>query len=230
MRKAIGTSLALVFVPALAVVLLASREPEARQYPESGFSLAGTIEMSSSENGLQTVVTIVPPISGKSLQAFVVRPTVPTFIRYSGSASLSFKPGVLSVQTDNDGGWQFSVQREGIFVPKAAASAVRVSVVGITSYRANLALMAREQWTTFLLGKPMPQTSKTATDVISQLMSEPATNCIDTAPEGCDGGGPGATGCSYSCNSTSCSSSCSSGFYACCFCVGVARCGCCRNE
>jgi hypothetical protein len=211
MRWRVVLGALVICVAVMVVGAWASRSP----LTEPFMMQTGWVRMTSSEDGLTTVVTVAahqPTAEGVDVveRAFRLQHLRPQHLTYEGPASVTHVPNQLMVSVGDGQGWRLPVAGRPVVAGTAPANYVEVPVLGLSQH-----------WGASI--------HRSHDEVVSALL---AGGCAFTGGSGtcysCATGGSGETGCGVDCGDTGCSAECRPGSYACCNCPG--SCHCCPNQ
>ncbi len=202
---------ALVIFVAVVVGAWASRSPLTER-PEMQ---TGWVRMSSSEDGLTTVVTVAahpPTAEGVDVveRAFRLQHLQPQHLTYEGPASVTHVPNQLMVSVGDGHGWRFPVAGRPVMAGSVPASYVEVPVRGLSQHWGASVHRPHDEIVAALLAGGCP-------------LAGGSSNC-----ESCQAGGAGAPSCKVQCGDDGCSAECNAGWSACCNCPGI--CSCCPDQ
>lgn len=202
---------ALVLFVAVVVGAWASRS----QLTERPAMQTGWVRLSTSEDGLTTVVTVAvhqPTADGADVidRAFRLQHLQPQFLAYEGPAVVTHAPNQLTVAIGDGRGWRFPVAGRPVVAGSAPASYVEIPVRGLSQH-----------WGASI--------HRPHDEVVAALLASGCSGASGSATcDPCQNGGPGAPSCGVDCGDDGCSVECNGGLYACCNCPG--SCHCCANQ
>ena len=206
MRWRVVLGAVLLFV-AVVVGAWASRS----QLTEPPVMQTGWVRMTTSEDGLTTVITIAahqPTADGVDVvdRAFRLQHLQPQHVTYEGPASITHTLNQLMVFVDDAQGWRFPVAGRPVIAGSTPASYVEIPVRGLSQH-----------WGASI--------HRPHDEVVSALLTGAcsagggSSNC-----DSCQTGGSGSPGCTVQCGDDGCSTECNSGWSACCNCPGMCTC------
>ncbi len=172
------------------------------------------VRMTSSEDGLTTVITIAvhrpaDDVADVIERAFRLQHLQPQHLTFEGPASVTHTLNQLMVDAGDARGWRFPVAGRPVMAGTAPTSYVEVPVLGLSQH-----------WGASI--------HRSHDEVVSALL---AGGCALGGGSGtcdsCATGGPGKTSCDADCGDGGCTAECNAGSYACCNCPG--SCHCCPN-
>jgi hypothetical protein len=180
------------------------------QPTENAFTVMGIVEMSTSSDGRETVVSIdrddaVQPADGLVDHAFRLQHATGPRFAYRGAGAITFQAHRLTVAVTPDRGWVFTVaSREQAFLPQTTTY-VPAPIQGLSHH-----------W---------GLTIQRSADEVAAALFAGACNGTDASDcSECQAGGPGVQGCTLGGpEGPSCSADCTEGYFACCN-VGSCRC------
>lgn len=196
----------LIFV-AVVVGAWASRS----QLTEPPVQQTGWVRISSSEDGLTTVVTVAarpPTADGVDVveRAYRLQHLQPHHLTYEGAASVAHTLNQLTVSVSDGQGWRFPVAGRPVVAGSAPASYAEVPVRGLSQH-----------WGASI--------HRPHDEVVSALLAGACTAGAESSNcESCQAGGSGAPSCSVQCGDDGCSTECNLGWSACCNCPGICSC------
>jgi hypothetical protein len=197
----------------LAVVRLGLSRPPQADRPAMQ---TGWVRLSSSEDGLTTVITVAgrqPTPDGVNVidRAYRLQHLQPEPLTYEGPASVMHRANQLVVAVDPAHGWRFPVAGKPVIAESAPTQYLEIPVRGLSQH-----------WG--------PSIRRSHDEVVPMLL----TGVCAAAAGGtgtcdpCATGGSGSDGCDIDCGDTSCSTECGGGTHACCNCPG--SCVCCPDR
>jgi hypothetical protein len=212
------TRTVLIATAVLAFVATGAGAP-GTQLPGQPQFLAGWVHMSTSPNGLATVVTVTSRQStadgSEAVEsAFRLQHAKPQHLEYEGLADIVYEAKRLTVLAGGGMGWQFLVA-DGL--PEA---------LGPSRYPTFAVIGLSRHW-----GAPI---QRSASEVSSSLLAEVCSvgGMNGDSQGGCDSctwGGKGTSNCESHCEAgEDCSAICAPGYHACCSCP--SKCTCCADQ
>jgi hypothetical protein len=202
---------ALVLFVAVVVGAWASRSP----LTERPVLQTGWVHITSSEDGLTTVVTIAlhqptADVADVIERAYRLQHLQPQHLTYEGPASVTHTLNQLMVSVSDGRGWRFPVAGRPVVAGSAPASYLEVPVRGLSHHWGVSIHRPHDEVVSALLASVCGAASG-------------STNC-----DPCLEGGSGSPICNVQCGDDGCSAQCMAGLYACCNCP--RDCGCCPDR
>jgi len=191
-----------IAVLVLAVVGVSSSRPQLAERP---LILTGWVRISTSEDGLTTVVTVAPqqPTPDRADvvdRAFRLQHVRPQHLEYEGPATVTHALNQLVVSINDSQGWRFPVAGRQVVAGSAPAAYPEIAVLGLSRHwGAGVRLSHDEVVTTLLAG--------------TCDLGAGSGSC-----DSCATGGGGESSCGVQCGDNGCSAECAPGQFACCNC------------
>ena len=203
---------ALVIFVAVVVGAWASRS----QLTERPVMQTGWVRMTSSEDGLTTVISVAAhqptaDVADVVEQAYRLQHLQPQHLTYEGPASVTHTVNQLMVSVGDGQGWRFPVAGRPVMAGSAPAHYLEIPVRGLSQH-----------W-----GASIHHSHD---EVVSALLAGVCSGGSGSGDcEPCSDGGPGVSTCGVECGGDNgCTAECASGFYGCCNCP--RQCGCCVDR